>query len=153
MISSLFLFSGKLRRGEFFYCITFVIFVFYIFISIVRYFDFSPLFFWCVLPIFVWSLSVLQIKRFRDRSRSGWRYLVFLVLSVPYVTILAYSALFSVDLGLKGEGAVAAILASGSLIYFITPAIAQHLVEMFLLPGDGDKVDASTKPLPPTPEA
>ena len=102
MISSLFFFRGKIRRGEFFYCITFSIFVFYIFISIVRYFDLSPLFFWCVLPIFVWSLSVLQIKRFRDRSRSGWRYLVFLVLSVPYVTILAYSALFSVDLGFEG---------------------------------------------------
>ena len=109
------------------------------------YFGVSELYFWCLAPVFDWSLSVLQVKRFRDRSRSGWRYVVFLILALPYIAALFYSTLLTVYLAGQELGGFAGLLANYAAVYFVTPAIAQHFVEMFILPGQQEDVtDAFT---------
>lgn len=88
-----------------------------------------------VLIVCCYSAISLQIRRFRHRNRSGWRLLAFGISSAPFLALVAFFGPIATVMAAEGLQ-----VASAGYSYLIAislpPACAQHVIEMFILPGN-----------------
>jgi len=134
----IFLFSpkGRIGRLEFFLGMLFLMAVLSIITLLYERSSWLPFKFYMVilLPIGV-SIVILQIKRFHDRNRSGWRLLVFLLLYLPQVLLIVTAVPKMSMVYLMHMGDVSPDVIIRFLPWIVSTTLAQHIVEMLFMRG------------------
>lgn len=140
-LDALFATEGRLGRLDFVTHLAFLVLLAWLVVWTVVMLQLSLYILLIFAPFFLWALCIIQIKRFRDRDKSGWRLLVFLLMYLPLV-LGSVLSLFGLLALWNTDAEMLAVMAFGkNILYLLSPTLAQHFVEMFILPGTDQGTD------------